>query len=55
MKNIGGGPEVIGGDNLPSLVRTGLTDLQNIGGGGSGPPGPPVFGTTELVLTPNFS
>ena len=36
-----GGPVVIGGDNLPSLVRIGLTGLQNIGGGASGPPGPP--------------
>ena len=41
-----GGPVVIGGDNLPSLVRIGLTDLQNIGGA-SGPPGPPGSGTTE--------
>ena len=32
VKNIGG-PVVIGGDNLPSLVRIGLSDLQNIGGG----------------------
>ena len=31
VKNIGG-PVVIGGDNLPSLVRIGLSDLQNIGG-----------------------
>ena len=31
VKNIGG-PVVIGGDNLPSPVRIGLTDLQNIGG-----------------------
>ena len=32
-----GGAVVIGGDNLPSLVRIGLTDLQNIGGAsGSG-------------------
>ena len=36
-----GGPVVIGGDNLPSPVRIGLTDLQNIWGA-SGPPGPPV-------------
>ena len=35
-----GGPVVIGGDNLPSPVWIGLTDLQNIGGG-RGPPGPP--------------
>ena len=26
------GPVVIGGDNLPSLVRIGVTDLQNIEG-----------------------
>ena len=32
-----GVPVVIGGDNLPSPVRIGLTDLENIGG----PPGPP--------------
>ena len=37
-----GGPVVIGGDNLPSPVGIGLTDLQNIGeGGASGPPAPP--------------
>ena len=29
-----GGPVVIGGENLPSPIRVGLTDLQNIGGGG---------------------
>ena len=40
-------PVVIGGDNLPSPVRIGLTDLQNIGGA-SGPPGPPGSGTTVL-------
>ena len=34
-------PVVIGGDNLPSPVRIGLTDLKNIGGA-SGPVGPPV-------------
>ena len=39
-------PVLIGGDNLPSPVRLGLTDLQNIGGA-SGPPGPPGSGTTE--------
>ena len=33
-----GGPVVIGGENLPSPVQVGLTDLQNIGGA-SGPPG----------------
>ena len=41
MKNIGGWPVVIGGDNLPSPVGIGLTDLPNIGGP-SGPPGPLV-------------
>ena len=41
-----GGPVVIGGDNLPSPVRIGLTDLQNIGEA-SGPPGPPGSGITE--------
>ena len=35
------GPVVIGGENLPSPVQVGLTDLQNIGGA-SGPPAPPV-------------
>ena len=41
-----GGPVVIGGDNLPSLVELGLTELPNMGGG---PwfPGPPCSGTTE--------
>ena len=37
MKKIGG-PVVIGGDNLPSPVGIGLTDLPNIGG----PLAPPV-------------
>jgi len=40
-------PVVIGGDNLPSPVRIGLTDLTNIGGA-SGPPGPPGSGTTVI-------
>ena len=44
-----GGPVVIGGDNLPSPVQIGLTDLQNIGGA-SGPPGPPGSGTTEKYV-----
>ena len=44
-------PVVIGGDNLPSPVRIGLTDLQNIGGT-SGPPGPPPgSGITVINLT----
>ena len=50
MKNIGGGAVVMGEDNLPSPVRIGLTDLQNIGGA-SGPPGPPGSGTTGLGPT----
>ena len=43
-----GGPVavVIGGDNLPSPIRIGLTDLPNIGGA-SGPLGPPGSGITE--------
>ena len=42
-----GEPVVIGGENLPSPVRVGLTDLHNIGGA-SGPPGPPGSGTTGM-------
>ena len=38
-----GVPVVIGGDNLPSPVGIGLTDLPNIGGGGQWPPWPPRF------------
>ena len=38
---------VIGGDNLPSPVGIGLTDLPNIGGG---PPGPPSYGITAVEL-----
>ena len=36
------GPVVVGGDNLPSLARIGLTDLQNIGDGPVAPLAPPV-------------
>ena len=43
-----GVPVVIGGDNQPSPVRIGLTDLQNIGGA-SGPPGPAGSGSTEYM------
>ena len=39
-------PLVIGGDNLPSPVVIGLTDLPNIGGEASGLPGPPGSGIT---------
>ena len=38
-------PLVKGGQNLPPMVRIGLTDLPNIGGA-SGPPGPPGSGIT---------
>ena len=38
----GGGAVVIGGDNLPSLVRIGLSDLKNIGGGPVPPPPVPA-------------
>ena len=44
-----GVPVVIGGDNLPSPVQIGLTDLTNIGGA-SGPPGHPGSGTTGLKI-----
>ena len=39
---------VLGGDNLPSPVEIGLTDLPIIGGdtGPPGPPGPPGSGIT---------
>ena len=40
---------VIGGDNLPSPVAIGLTDLPNIGGA-SGPPGPSGSGITALQI-----
>ena len=40
---------MIGGDDLPSQVRIGLTDLPNIGGA-SGPPGPPGSGITEYIV-----
>ena len=36
-------PVVIGGNNLPTPVGIGLTDLTNIGGGGEVPPWPPQF------------
>ena len=44
-------PVVIGGDNLPSPVGIGLTDLPNIGGA-SGPPGPLGSGITEDKMLP---
>ena len=36
-------PVVIGGDNLPSPVGKGLTDLPNIGRGAVAPLAPPVL------------
>ena len=44
---------VIGGDNLPSLVRIELTDLTNVGGA-SGPPDPPGSGITDSEVTFEF-
>ena len=44
-------PVVIGGDNLPSPVGIGLTDLPNIRGASSPPaPGPRSSGITECVI-----
>ena len=43
-------PIVIGGDNLPSPLRIGLTDLTNIGEGAIGPPGPPGSGITSTEI-----
>ena len=44
-------PVVIGGDNLPSPVGIGLTDLPNIGGEvGEWSPCPPGFGITVIDL-----
>ena len=46
-----GGQVVIGGDNMPSPVGKGLTDLPNIGGGAVPPfhPGPPVPASLSLM------
>ena len=41
-------PVVIGGDNLPSPVGIGLTDLPNIGGGAVAPLSPPVPASLAL-------
>ena len=40
MKNIWGGAVALGGDNLPSPVEIGLSDLSNMRGGGHWPPWP---------------
>ena len=45
-KNLGV-PVVLGGDNLPSPVGIGLTDLPNIGGRGQLPPYPHGSGIPE--------
>ena len=54
-----GVPVVIGGDNLPSPVGIGSTDLLNIWRGASGPPGPPpglgITGTMVNGTLLNFS
>ena len=47
-------PVVIGGDNLPSPVRIGLTDLLNIERA-SGPPGPPGSGITDIYNSVSIS
>ena len=44
-----GVPVVISGNNLPSPIVIGLTDLPNIGGA-TGPPGPPGSGITEYYI-----
>ena len=43
-------PIVIGGDNLPSPVEIGLTDLPNIRGASGPPAGPPGYGITATIL-----
>ena len=57
MKNIGV-VVVIGGDNLPSPVGIGLTDLPNIGGA-SGPPGSGITALyqfqTENIKESNYN
>ena len=59
MKKTLGVPAVIGGDNLPSPIGIGLTDLPNIGGP-SDPPGPSVpasltvFRKVEIQNAKNF-
>ena len=44
------GENIGGGDNQPSPVGIGLTDLPNIEGA-SGPPGPPGSGITAIPST----
>ena len=45
-----GVPVVIGGDNLPSPIGIGLTDLPNIGGGAEGPPSSGTTATTFKAI-----
>ena len=47
-------PVVIGGDNLPSPVQIGLTDLTNIGGGAVAPLAPPVPAPLFVVYLPKI-
>ena len=49
-----GVPVVIGGNNLPSPVGIGLTNLPNIGGS-CGPPGSPGSGITELHIVTSLN
>ena len=44
-----GVPLVKGGQNLPPMVGIWLTDMPNIGCGGSDPPGPPVPASLDWV------
>ena len=47
-----GGHIVLGGDNVPSLVEIGLTDLSKRGGGARAPPAPPL--ATGLIKMGSF-
>ena len=49
------GPVIIGGDNLPSPVRIGLTDLPNIGWGAVAPLAPPVPASLKCIDLRLFS
>ena len=54
MKNIGV-PVVIDGDNLPSQVRIGLTDLPNIEAASCPPAPPPVPASLPMHVTSQFA
>ena len=47
-ENLGGGHVILGGDNVPPLVKIGLTDLPK--SGGHMPPGPPACDGPAQVL-----